>query len=263
MNKQQMLKGIQDQEERLFFAKVLDQAAFALKRYEVQFSDFMDAARCGRCMERLKNNADLEVLAFGGVENAERLMLGLAPKQEMISNEHFPISALQIAPKNRKFAQTDLSHRDYLGSILGLGIERGKLGDILVSEDGAVCFVNEEMADYIQTNLEKVSKTAVSVTKPDQAEILAPKRTEIRRQTVASLRLDAVLGEALHLSRGKAQTLISSEKVNVNWSVVTSTSYILKTGDMVSARGFGRFLVGEVSGRTKKDRIALEVEMYI
>ncbi len=263
MNKQQMLKGIGDQEERLFFAKVLDQAAFALKCFEVQFSDFMDVARCRRCMERLKNNADLEVLAFGGVENAERLMLGLAPKQGMLSNEHFPISALQIAPKNRKFAQADLSHRDYLGSILGLGIERGKLGDILVSEDGAVCFVNEEMADYIQTNLEKVSKTVVTVTKLEQAEALAPKRTEFRRQTVASMRLDAILGEALHLSRGKAQTLITSEKVNVNWSVVTNTSYILKTGDMVSARGFGRFRVGEVSGRTKKDRIALEVEMYI
>lgn len=263
MNKQQMLKGIQDQDERLLFAKVLDQVAFAMKRNELQFTDFMDAAKCGRCLERLKNNTDLDVLSFGGVEEAERLKLGFAPMQGMISYGQFPITALHIAPKSKKFGQTDLSHRDYLGSILGLGIERGKVGDILVSQDGAVCFVNEEMADYIQMNLDKVSKTTVTVIRLDQAEVLAPKRTEIRRQTVASMRLDAVLGEALRLSRGKAQALISSEKVNVNWSVVTNTSYILKTSDMVSARGFGRFRVGEVGGRTKKDRIALELEMYI
>lgn len=256
-----MLKGIQDGEERLLFAKVLDQVMFAVKRYEPQFTDFMDVAKCGRFMERLKNEADLEILAFGGMEDAERMMLGFAPNH--ISQEYFPISALQIAPKNKKFGQTDLSHRDYLGSILGLGIERGKIGDILVSEDGGLCFVQEEMADYIQANLDKVSRTAVIVKVVEETQIFAPKRTQVRRVTVASMRLDAILGEALHLSRGKAQALISSEKVNVNWSVVTSTSYILKTGDMVSARGFGRFCVGEVGGRTKKERIGLELEVYI
>lgn len=258
-----MLKGISNQEERLFFAKVLDQVIFALKRHEPQFTDFMDLAKCGRCMERLKGIADLEVHSFGGGEDAERMLLGLAPRNRMISNEEFPITALRIAPKSKKFGQRDLSHRDYLGSILGLGIERGKVGDILVSEEGAVCFVSEEMAEYIQTNLDKVSKTAVTVKKLEKAQVFAPKCTEFRRVTVASLRLDAVLGVALHLSRGKAQTLISGEKVNVNWSAVTNTSYILKTGDMVSARGFGRFRVGEVGGRTKKDRIGLELEVYI
>lgn len=263
MNKQEMLKGILDQEERLLFAKVLDQVIFSLKRYEPQFTDFMDLAKCGRCMERLKNIADFEVLAFGGTEDTERMLLELAPRDRMIPKEEFPIIALKITPKSKKFGQTDLSHRDYLGSILGLGIERGKIGDILVSEEGAVCFATEEMAEYIQTNLDKVSKTAVTVTKLDKAQVFAPKRTEFRRVTVASLRLDAVLGEALRLSRGKAQTLISGEKVNVNWSVVTNTSYILKTGDMVSARGFGRFRVGEVGGKTRKERIGLELEMYI
>ncbi len=258
-----MLRGIQDREERLLFAKVLDQVAFALKRYEAQYSDFMDVAKCARIMERLKHAVDVEMLAFGGVEDAERMMLGFAPREIWIAKEHFPIIALQIAPKSKKFGQTDLSHRDYLGSILGLGIERGKIGDILVSEDGAVCFVEEEMADYIQANLNKVSRTVVTVKMADKAQVFAPKSTEIRRVTVASMRLDAILGEGLHLSRGKAQTLISSEKVSVNWSIVANSSYILKTGDMVSARGFGRFRVGEIGGKTKKDRVGLELEVYI
>ena len=247
----------------MLFANVLDQASFAVKRYEAQFTDFMDAAKCGRFLERMKMLLDVEMFSFGGVEDAERRMLGFSPKHGGFSEEDFPITALQITPKSKKFSQTDLSHRDYLGSILGLGIERGKLGDILISEDGAVCFAEAEMADYIEANLDKVSKTPVIVKKMEKAQVMAPKRTEIRRVTVASMRLDGVLGEALRLSRGKAQTLIHGEKVSVNWSAITSTSYILKTGDMVSARGFGRFRVGEVGGRTKKDRIGLELEMYI
>ncbi|HBF66150.1 MAG TPA: RNA-binding protein [Clostridium sp.] len=263
MNKQQMMKGIQDQEERVLFANALDQVAFSLKRHEVQFTDFMDRAKCERFLERLKSVGTIEMLSFGGVEDAERLMLGFSFGEGILSHEIFPITVIKIAPKSKKFGQKDLSHRDYLGSILGLGIERGKIGDILVSEDGGICFAEAEMAEYIQTNLDKVSKTPVTVTKIDKAEVLSPKRTEIRRITVASMRLDAILADALHLSRGKAQTFITGEKVNVNWSAVTNTSYILKTGDMVSARGFGRFRVGEVGGRTKKDRIGLELEVYV
>lgn len=257
------MKGIQDQEERLLFANALDQVVFSLKRHEVQFTDFMDRAKCERFLERMKSLGNIEILTFGGVEDAERMMLGFAPSEGFLSYESFPILALKIAPKSKKFGQKDLSHRDYLGSILGLGIERGKIGDILVSEDGGVCFAETEMAEYIQSNLDKVSKTAVTVSKMDKAEVLSPKRTETRRVTVASMRLDVILADALRLSRGKAQTLITGEKVNVNWSAVTNTSYILKTGDMVSARGFGRFRVGEVGGRTKKDRIGLELEVYV
>ncbi len=258
-----MLKSIGDQEERLLFANALDQAAFALRRHEAQFTDFMDAGKCERFLERMKSLGELDILSFGGIEDAERRRLGFSPKQKGLSHEAFPIAALQIIPKNKKFGQTDLSHRDYLGSILGLGIERGKLGDIFVSEEGAVCFAEAEMAEYIAANLDKVSKTAVLVTKLEKAQAVVPKRTESRRVTVASMRLDGILGEALRLSRGKAQMLIRGEKVNVNWATVTSASYILKTGDMVSARGLGRFRVGEVGGRTKKDRIGLELEMYI
>ncbi|MFV0315136.1 MAG: RNA-binding protein [Anaerotignum sp.] len=263
MNRQQMLKEIQNPEERLLFAKVLDQANFALKRYEVQFSEYMDIAKSTRFMQRLKSIDDLDVRAFGGAEDAERVMLGFAPKQSALEQKYFPISTLHIVPKNIKFGQKDLSHRDYLGSILALGIERGKIGDILVSEDGAICFVHTEMSEYIETNLDKVSKTAVVVKKVDETFISPQKRVELRRITVASMRLDAILSEVLHLSRAKAQALISSEKVNVNWSVMTATSHILKTGDMVSARGFGRFCVGEVGGKTKKDRIVLELEVHI
>ena len=97
----------------------------------------------------------------------------------------------------------------------------------------------------------------------EDADALPKRQTERKRITAASLRLDAVAGEVFHLSRGKVQALIGAEKAAVNWNTVTSTSHLLKEGDMVSLRGFGRFRVGEVGGKTKKDRVGLEIERYI
>ena len=263
MNRQGLLKSISDGEERLLFAKVLDQAMLAAKRRQPAFSDFMDRAKCARFAERLRGERELSVTAFGGTEDAERQKLGFCPAEEELTEEEFPISVLRITKKNKKFGQSGLSHRDYLGSILGLGIERRLLGDILVSEEETFCFVSEEIADYITVNLEQVSKTSVKVEQVSRAEAVTERQTETKRLTAASLRLDAVAGEVFHLSRGKVQALISQEKAAVNWSVVTSTSFQLKEGDMVSLRGFGRFRMGAVSGKTKKDRIVFEAEKYV
>ena len=263
MDRQALLKSVPEGEERLLFAKALDQALFAMKRRQPAFTDFMDRAKCARFAERMQGIRDLNVTLFGGTEDCERQMMGFSLAEEELAAEEFPIKILKIRRKSKKFGQTDLSHRDYLGSILGLGIDRGKVGDILVEEDAAVCFVSEEISQYICAVLEQVSKTAVIAEETEGTEAIPVRQTEKRRITVASLRLDAVAGEVFHLARGKAQTLIGAEKAQVNWNVITNTSHLLKEGDMVSLRGFGRFRVGEVGGRTKKDRIGLEVERYI
>lgn len=240
MDRQALLKSVPEGEERLLFAKALDQAIFAMKRREPAFTDFMDRAKCARFRERLQGLRELEITLFGGTEDCERQMMGFFT--EPLAAEKFPIKIVKIRRKSKKFGQTDLSHRDYLGSLLGLGIDRGKVGDILVAEDTAVCFVAEET---------------------EQAEDIPQRQTEARRLTVASMRLDAVASEAFHLARGKTQTLIHAEKAQVNWNIVTSTSHLLKEGDLVSLRGFGRFRVKEIGGRTKKDRIGLEIEKYV
>ena len=221
----------------------------------------MDRAKCARFRERLQGLRELEITLFGGTEDCERQMMGFFT--EPLAAEKFPIKIVKIRRKSKKFGQTDLSHRDYLGSLLGLGIDRGKVGDILVAEDTAVCFVAEEISPYITAVLEQVSRTAVVAEETEQAEDIPQRQTEARRLTVASMRLDAVASEAFHLARGKTQTLIHAEKAQVNWNIVTSTSHLLKEGDLVSLRGFGRFRVKEIGGRTKKDRIGLEIEKYV
>lgn len=261
MDRQALLKSVPEGEERLLFAKALDQAIFAIKRREPAFTDFMDRAKCARFRERLQGLRELEITLFGGTEDCERQMMGFFT--EPLAAEAFPIKIVKIRRKSKKFGQADLSHRDYLGSLLGLGIDRGKVGDILVAEDTAVCFVAEEISPYITAVLEQVSRTAVVAEETEQAEDIPQRQTEARRLTVASMRLDAVASEAFHLARGKTQTLIHAEKAQVNWNIVTSTSHLLKEGDLVSLRGFGRFRVKEIGGRTKKDRIGLEIEKYV
>lgn len=255
------MKSIPEGEERLLFARALDQALFAMKRRQPAFTDFMDRAKCARFAERMRGIRELQVTLYGGMEDCERQRMGFS--LEEIPLEAFPIKIIKIRRKSRKFGQADLGHRDYLGSILGLGIDRGKVGDILVSEEEAVCFVTEEIAPYITAMLEQVSKTAVIAEEAEGAEAIPQRQTERKRLTVASLRLDAVAGEAFHLSRGKVQALIGAEKAQVNWNTVTNTSHQLKEGDMVSLRGFGRFRVREIGGKTKKDRTGLEIEKYI
>ena len=249
-----MLRSVPEGEERLLFAKALDQALFSMKRRQPAFTDFMDRAKCARFAERLRGIRELNVTLFGGTEDCERQMMGFSLAEEELSEEDFPIKIIKIRRKSKKFGQADLSHRDYLGSILGLGIDRGKVGDILVAEDSAVCFVAEEISPYI---------TAVVAEETEGAEAIPQRQTETKRLTVASMRLDAVAGEAFNLARGKVQTLIGAEKAQVNWNIVTNTSHQLKEGDMVSLRGFGRFHIKSIGGKTKKDRIGLEIEKYV
>lgn len=262
MNKQALLQTITQPEERLLFAKVLDQAAFSSKRHCYAFTDFLDMAKSGKFLEKLRYETDLQVQAFGGHMECERRMLGFAPDYMLLEETEFPICALRISLP-QKFAQPDLSHRDYLGSILGLGIDRGKIGDIFVGEQETICFVKEEIAEYITTQLTKVSRTSVHVTRTTWDKVTIQKEIETRKLTVASLRLDGVAGGVLHLSRGKIQTLIAAEKANVNWNTVTNASFLLKEGDMVSIRGYGRFRIVSIGGKNKKDRIGLEVGVYI
>lgn len=261
MDRQALLKSVPEGEERLLFAKALDQAMFAMKRRQPAFTDFMDRAKCARFQERLQGIRELQVTLYGGMEDCERQKMGFSAEE--IAQEEFPIRVLKIRRKSRKFGQADLSHRDYLGSLLGLGIERSKIGDILVEEESAVCFVAEEIAPYITAVLEQVSRTAVVAEEIEDAEAIAKRQTETKRITAASFRLDAVAGEVFHLSRAKVQALIGAEKAAVNWNTIVSSSYLLKEGDLVSVRGFGRFRVGEIGGKTKKDRVSLVIERYI
>ncbi len=245
-------------EDRLLFARISDRVQLCQKQGRPAFTHFLDPARATRCLEFLGKPPGLSILAFGGREDCERRMLGFGP-QGQLQPEDFPISVIEIA-FNAKFSR-ELAHREYLGSILGLGITREKVGDIYVNPSGAIVFVDSDIAGYICANLEKVSRTAVKARILEADDFAEPEQSKTQAKVnVSSMRLDAVLSSVFHLSRSKSAALISGEKALINWTVVTSASHNCKPGDVITLRGTGRVKILEVVGHTKKERLVILVE---
>ena len=153
-----------------------------------------------------------------------------------------------------------LSHRSVLGSILGLGIAREKIGDIIINGNNAVVFAIDSVVELILNDLKFVGREKVKTQLIDFLEIIVPEKEEkIIDTTVASLRLDAILSSALGISREKSCDLIESEKVSVNYKLVTSVKKQVIEGDLLSVRGYGRIVLAEVKGESKSGRIKIKI----
>ena len=216
----------------------------------------------GKAFELLKGIRDLKVKAFGGYDEAERVVFALYPDYFDDDDIFFPIDAVKIT-YNQKFASS-LSHRDFLGSILGLGIERIKLGDILVYEGEAYCFADSSISSYICANLERAGRTKVSASITDLSLVKLPeKKIDVKNVTVSSLRADTVFGAVFGKSRSETQDLIRAERASVNWCTIRSVSDMIKEGDILSLKGSGRGILMEIGGTTKKGRIVITVGRYI
>lgn len=203
------------------------------------------------------NFAGCEVAFEGGYEGAERRMAGFyAGGAEALS---FPIRRLRV-DWNARYGS--IGHRDILGALMGLGIERETLGDIAMLREGALLFVHEDIADYVAANLESCGRVKVRVS-PCGEEVAPPEpEGTLLYRTVPSQRLDAVLAATCDLSRQKAQEMIRAELVKVDHAVETRADARLEAGSLVSARGLGRFRVQEVAGLTRKGRVGLRLFVY-
>ena len=174
----------------------------------------------------------------------------------------FPITCIEIIPLSRKFAEP-LNHRDYLGALLNLGIERSVLGDILIKEQSAYIFCLQRMEPFILENCTRIRHTQVTAQKITQFDLVIKPEFEEITGTVASIRLDSVIGLAFKTSRSSMIGLIESGKVFVNGKMITSNGYHLKPGDIISVRGHGKFQFCDVLPETKKGRSRVQVNRYI
>ena len=199
---------------------------------------------------------------LGGYEGAERnLFLFLPDWLELEDAEsQSPIRCLRAAFREEE----RLTHRDFLGSLMGMGIVREKVGDILVGPGSADLLVLDTVADFLLQSWDSAGRAKLTVTEIEPAHIHIPQvQCQELRETVSSLRLDAVVSTGFCMARGKAAELIASGRVQVNWRECTKPDKLLAAGDTVSARGFGKFRLTEVGGLTKKGRIAVAVRQYL
>ncbi len=199
---------------------------------------------------------------YGGAPSSERQLAVFGDERALGYPPAPPVTVLRISPRQEKFGET-LSHRDYLGAVLNLGIYRALTGDIVIREKTAWLFCLEQAAGFIAENLTTVRHTEVraervSADVPD----LAPKFREVRLN-VASERLDAVIPELLKIPRTKIGPLFSEQRVFVNGRVRTDGSDRLKAGDVLTVRGFGKAIYDGPAGTSKKGRLYVALRQYV
>ncbi|MDO5135133.1 MAG: YlmH/Sll1252 family protein [Eubacteriales bacterium] len=241
--------------------RIRELANLSYQRDIVTFSDFLNLNQQNMLHSLKLRDLGVVMETFGGYENAERQMAAFHPDALMFPWE-YPIDCLRIQPKALKFSQ-ELTHRDYLGAILNLGVDRSVVGDILVQEKEAWMFCQRRMTDFFLENLCRVKHTTVLVTRSQETgELPSPRFQEITA-TCSSVRLDALIAAAFQASRSSMVSYIENGLVFVNGRLVTSNGYEPKEGDIISVRGQGRFLFDGVLRQTKKGRSSIRLRRYV
>ena len=199
--------------------------------------------------------------SFGGYDGSERQMAAFIP-DALSYDWKYPVACLKISPLYPKYAQ-ELTHRDVLGALMHLGLDRGKYGDILRQESYFLLFCEESVASFLMGELTRISRTEVKaeVFETDAELRFAPELEE-RPEIVASNRIDCIIAKAYHLSRAQAAEYLKSEKVFLNGRTVTDCNQSCESGTVVSVRGKGRFRFETDGASSKKGKLRVRFLMY-
>ena len=206
-------------------------------------------------------------MIYGGFEQAERKMYVIYPdKFNSVVVEKNLSNIIQIIrielPDDLKGKYT---HRDYLGAVIKLGIERKKIGDIIVDQNGADIIADKDVVKFLLDNLGSLTRFSKSTISVQNIEDLRP--VEIKKEEleiiVSSMRLDNVISELARCSRNKALDIINTERVFINFECETKKTKQVKTGDMITIRGKGRFFVKEIIGQTRSGRTVIKIEKFV
>lgn len=272
MNKQELLKQYSKEEDKFLVAKILDKIQFTSQKNQIQTTDFLDGYEQKIAQKVLQQIKHKKAIFYGGYEEAERKMIYFFPEKLM--------DLIEEDLQNDKMIQTEMKaitielpndlkgkyqHRDYLSGLMKLGIKREKIGDILVRENGADILVQEDILNYLLSNLPELTrfqKAAIFAKEISKLEIV-PIKLEKMVILVPQLRLDVVISELLHTSRTKVNEVISQERVLVNYEIKTKNAAMLQRGDLLTIRGKGKFKIREVISQTAKGKLRVEVEKYV
>lgn len=249
------------EKDLLLEKRIQELANLADRKGCVMFTDFLNLNEQNILHHSLQKFSWVHGETFGGYEGAERIIAAFIP-EILYSDWEYPIACVRIEPLNRKFAE-QLSHRDILGALMNLGIERSKTGDIAICESEAYLFCHTAMASLICDELTRIRHTSVKCSICELNDFSWKPKTELIRGSIASVRLDSVIALAFNSSRSSLLALIEEGKVFVNGKLITTNAYGLKEQDLVSVRGLGKFRYKMVTGQTKKGRCMVEIEKYV
>lgn len=267
MNKQELLKDYKNQEDKILLAVVLDKIEFCRSKNKIESTDFLNLAEQDLVDKFLKKINFQNYYFFGGAGEAERKLLIIYPEkltEEMTRKNHSKIiSVIKIVLPISLDEEYD--HRRYLGAIMKLGVERGKIGDISVKSKGAEIVIKNEVQKFLMQNLgslTRFSSAEIETINIDDLQEIEAQKVEIT-EIVASLRLDNIVASLARTSRNKAVDMLEQERVFVNFKNETKASKSIKVGDIITIRGKGRFVFKEISGNTRKGRFVIKIDKFI
>lgn len=261
MDKLRLTNHIKDIDLKNKMFKIIDKANSCLKNYDIKQTDFLNPHEVKNAVAILNSYSDLKYTVDGGYENAERSTIFIYPFYMEYKEIETKLRFLQVEG-NFKFKS--ISHKDYLGSLMNLGIKREKIGDIIIHESFCQLVVSDDICDFIMMNLEKVSRNSVNIKEISRydLEYNPPSYKEIAF-TVSSDRLDCIISGLYNISRQDSLKYINTEKVHVNYEKIDSPSRIIQGGSLISVRGKGRAIVSQIGELTKKGKIKIQAKIII
>lgn len=258
-NKEKYISHINDLEQILNMRKIIDKIELVCNTHKIQATNFLNPYEC-KLAESLLNRFDqVSYVEDGGYTKAERKVIIIFPEYQSYNFEESPITPLAIVGNIN-----ELKHSDFLGAILNLGITREKIGDILIHEEYVQVIVSNDISDFIVMNLNKVRNNSVKVNTIHRGEVKEGK-VDFKEVclTLPSLRLDSIISKAYNISRNDSINLIKNRRVKVNWEPIEKTHFMVNEGDIISVRGYGRFVFYSILYKTKKDKIKIMIRILI
>lgn len=219
------------------------------------FTGFMGMAEMSVFYEMEQELSYVPYKIWGGYEESERVVIRFGKEWE------FPITCIQISPLQKKFSE-DLTHRDFLGALMNLGIERSTVGDILIEEKTGYVFCLNNMAEYMMENLNRIRHTSVQCSICEELPAITVKEPKQMMIQIASERLDGIVAKVYHMSRNESLELFRQQRVFCNGRICENNSKMIKAGDKITVRGYGKFAYEGSQGLSKKGKNNVRVLIW-
>jgi RNA-binding protein YlmH len=265
MNKNELIKKyVQEDEDKILMARVLDKLEAAENKNILERTKFLNDRQLVIAENMLINCSQAQYIFFGGFESAKRKILIFLPDYMEVKEASIEGASLLAYIRADYSPEQTLSHRDFLGSLMGSGIKRETIGDILVGEGSCDIVILKEILPYLLSDFESVGRVKVRLSVIQESELQVPEeKYKTIKDTVASLRLDSVVSTGFAVSREKAAEGIRGGKVSLNSLECAKTDKLVAEGDNISWRGMGKIKLQQIGKQTKKGRTAIVVQKYI
>ncbi|MEE1186594.1 MAG: YlmH/Sll1252 family protein [Acutalibacteraceae bacterium] len=258
VNNKNLSLSVLSQEDKLLVARVNDCVRFASLKHCAKFIGFLDE-RAQNIACSISTGGHCAVYKYAGYDNGQRVIFGFVPNDMPCNEEDFEITALTFI--SRKTA--NLTHRDYLGALMNLGIQREAVGDILCEQGRGVVFLKKSVCELVKTSVDKIGKEGVKCTEQITYPLPVADNFKKIENVIVSARLDCVVASLCNLSRTKACELINAGSVSINGFECLKITKTVENEDKITVRKYGKFVIDSADKLTRKNKLVLQARKYI